>query len=249
MRKSSLMFYLSILFALIFICGYSATYCSAQSQEVQKPPISVQNQIELLKLEFEKLKSAHEQSQEDQKPQIIQPNNVDHEKIVSKNIELDNIRYKDRIFGNPFCGLAMSIEPLQDEFEIGNKIGISILYKNFSKKELVLQRVNDSKHIEDFRYAMYFPDGNSVQKSYLVEEFEASINKPRTLPRVSSRQIRNLQPRQILSYIVEVSRFFKIEKAGTYSLVIMRRITDSWQDGFMISNMIKIKIVNKKEEK
>jgi hypothetical protein len=173
-----------------------------------------------------------------------EPNEIDIEKIIARNIEEDNIRYKDRIFGNPFCGLAISIAPIKDEYEIGEEIEISTLFKNFSKEELELRIDNG---IKDRQYVLYFSDGYPVPKSEFVEGYEASIKKPRSLPRTGSTQIYNLKPRQILQFNDKVSRFFKIEKEGTYYLIIMRGFARSWDDGFMISNMTKINIVNKKE--
>ena len=177
-----------------------------------------------------------------------EPNESEREKIRARNIEYDNIYYKDRIFGNPFNGLAISIEPTKEEYEIGENIEISILYKNFSQEELVFMRDRYFGNKEDCAYIMYFPDGTPVPKSEVIEEYEANINKPLELPRYTSNEIMRLRPGMIRSYKQEIDRYLKIEKEGTYSLIIIRNMNGSWKDGFMVSNMTKIKIVKKKEE-
>ena len=173
-------------------------------------------------------------------------------KRIKKRIENDNIRFKDRIFGGIFHGFAMSIEPVKEKYEIGKGIEISALYKNFSNEQLVLIKYNDSQNKYDFRYAMYFPDGSAVPKSEFAKEYENTITSSRIRnnnpPRISSFQTPNFLPQQIEHYTMNISRFFNIEKPGIYNLVIMRRITESWEDGFMISNMTTINIVDNEQE-
>ena len=227
------------------------------AQEVQENSKSEPNEIDLRNKMIEKLKEKMEENrikyiqehpEEFNKPEPVYPNDVEIEKLILKQIEADNIRYKDRIFGNPYHGLAISIETTKNEYIIGEEIKISILCKNFSKTKLALRWERGYGDIEDFRYAMYFNDGTPVPKSELIEEYEANINKPREFPKVGSYELIYLRPMQICSFGNKINSYFKIEKEGTYYLVIMRNITGEWQDGFMISNMTKINIVKKKEE-
>jgi hypothetical protein len=228
---------------------------SSQAQEIQQSTKSEPNEVDRLKIylkeymESLRLKDLQEHPKEVNEPRKVDLNDVEIEKMTAQYIEAVNIRYKNRIFGNPFCGLAVSIEPKKAEYEIGENIEISILYKNFSKENLKLRIDRYYGDTEDSSYAIYFPDGNPVYKSELIEKYEANINKPLEFPRRGSDMLLDLRPSQIYIFTNNISRYFKIEKEGTYSLVIMRNITGSWQDGFMISNMIKINIVSKKEKK
>lgn len=235
---------------LLFGSGYNSAY----AQEIQNSSNSEPNErnpvIKALKERIEQLDAEYLQKhpEEVNKPKVVHPNEFDIEKMMARQIEADNIRYKNRVFGNPFCGLAMSIEPTKDEYKIGEDIEISIIFRNFSNGNLKLRWTRFYGDIRDFSYTLYFPNGTPVPKSELIEKYEANINKPSEFPRTGSDGFIDVRPKQIYSFINEVSRYFKIEKEGIYYLVIMRNITGKWQDGFMISNMIKIKIVDKKDE-
>jgi hypothetical protein len=248
MRNISLVFTMLILIGSMYLYKSQIINCaSAQAQEIQQsttPEPNVMNQLEKI---LEEILKPQEPPKEVNKPEIVHLTEVEIEKLDAQDIEAKNIRYKNRIFGNPFCGLAMSIEPKKAEYEIGENIEISILYRNFSKENNSLRWDRSYGDIEDCSYAMYFPDGNPVYKSELIEKYEANINKPLEFPRSGSNMLLDLRPRQIYTFTKNISRYFKIEKEGTYSLVIIRNITGSWQDGFMISNMTKINIVSKKE--
>ncbi len=57
-------------------------------------------------------------------------------------------------------------------------------------------------------------------------------------------------PKRDTHHIVILSRGFKIEKTGTYTLIFMQPIASegiraSWKDGFLISNAAKISVVAK----
>jgi hypothetical protein len=189
-------------------------------------------------------------AQELRKQNIPDWNDIDIAKATQRRIEADNLHYKDRIFGNPFRGLAMSIAPVKDKYEIGDNIEISVLVKNFSQEEAILYRVSNSKILEDFQYLLYLSDGNSVPKSDSAKKLEVDLeNRQRSnLPATGSYSTSSTLPEEILIYTRSISPFFKIEKEGTYFLIALRRVTNSWQDGFMISNMTKINIVGKKEK-
>ena len=257
MRNIFRIFTIIILLILIYYI-YVSVPNSTYAQEVQKPTNSepnemssplraLQERIERLEAE-ERMKYLKEHPEEVNKPKPVHPNDTEIEKIIARQIEADNNRYKDRIFGNSFCGLAMSIEPKKDVYEIGEDIEISIIVRNFSKEKQLLRWDRYYGDMEDYSYAMYFPDGNSVPNSELIEEYEANINKPHEFPRIGSGGLLDFKPEQIYSFNNKINRYFKIEKEGTYFLVIMRNITGEWKDGFMISNMTKINIVKKKEE-
>jgi len=104
---------------------------------------------------------ANAQAEEESEPQVFDFSKIDVNELIAKQIEEDNIRYKDRVFGNVSTGLAMSIEPIKDEYNIDDEIEISILVKNFSQENLSVfgHRGVDMK---DYRYALYYSDGKLV---------------------------------------------------------------------------------------
>lgn len=115
-------------------------------------------------------------AREIQQQSVQDINEIDREKMVAKEIEYNNNYYKDRIWGNSFNGLAMSIAAEKEKYWIGEEIRVLALIKNFSNEEFVLPRINDSA--KDFRYALYFPDGTPVPKSEFAEKFEQSLRQP-----------------------------------------------------------------------
>lgn len=57
-------------------------------------------------------------------------------------------------------------------------------------------------------------------------------------------------PKRDTHHIVILSKGFKIEKTGTYTLIFMQPVASegiraSWKDGFLISNAAKISVVAK----
>jgi hypothetical protein len=241
-----------ILFFLIVIHFISVSgQNSAYAQEVKKTSSNDPNESDLkkaLEKRFEaerlkRLKYLQEHPEEVTKPPVFDLNEADLEKASAKEIEASNIRYKDRIFGNTFHDMAISIEPTKDEYEIGDEIEILCLFKNFSKKKQNLEFISDST-LFDYRYALYFYSGSPIQKSDYYKKIEDNIGK--TSSTISERGTQ-LRSQEIFSYLLKINQIFKIEKEGTYFLVIMRRIKNSWEAGFMISNMTKINIVKKKD--
>ena len=71
-------------------------------------------------------------------------------KLTQERIDADNERFKDRVFGNPFRGLAMSIAPLKAQYEISDDIEISILVKNFGQEQIILNEVRGDDRILDY---------------------------------------------------------------------------------------------------
>jgi len=126
---------LFIVIRSIYLSGHVSSYAREASGKSTYEP----NESDIMNMLKEKIKQIEtenmikylqEHPEEVNKPKLVHPNEVEIEKIIARQIEADNIRYKDRIFGNPFQGMAMSIEPKKDEYEIGDDIEISTLCKN-----------------------------------------------------------------------------------------------------------------------
>ncbi|MBN1973601.1 MAG: hypothetical protein JW787_08170 [Sedimentisphaerales bacterium] len=250
MKKYFSLALISVFISVMYFHEYTNNNCSnAQAEEVQKSLKYSPNEAELKKtleeqLEVLRSKSLQEHKDDLHNPQVFDMNETDIEKKKANQIERINTKYKERVFGNPFNGLAMSIALEKEQFEIGEEIEIQALFKNLTESEIYLRQLDDGAR--DIRYGLYFFDGSPVPKSEYAEKFEASLSEP-----LQSYSLRGsfIKPKAIVIYIVPISKYFNIEKEGTYFLVMMRRITDSWEDGFMISNMTRINIVKKKTEK
>jgi hypothetical protein len=263
MRNVSYIFTILIFFILVYFNAFSEKNCT-YAQQVQKPGAGEPNKDETTKSIQEVLEKILRERQEAtaaaamrdpnyaqelRKRMITDFNQAEVAKAEQKRIEADNLFYKDRVFGNPFRGFALSIAPVKDEYVIGDKIEISMLVKNVSPEKLTLLGSHGLEIFDNFQYALYFPDGNSVPKSEYVKKQDDDFEKlqRKNLPLSGSTQGYPMQPKEILQFIYPINTFFNIQKEGTYLLIIMRRVKESWKDGFMISNMTKINIVEKKD--
>jgi hypothetical protein len=155
--------------------------------------------------------------------------------------------YKDRIYGNPFRGLAISIEPVKKQYEVGERIDISILFRNFGKEMARWSEIS-GEPIRNYRFSLVDPNGRPLPKSSYAEDLEISTigKRPQDIFSIRGDGIGpGVDVDMVIITTLRLDPYFKIEKEGTYFLVIMRRVTESWEDGFLISNMTKINIVNK----
>ena len=149
------------------------------------------------------------------------------------------IRKEEHVYGNPFREMAMSIEPVKEQYRLGEPIEARVLIKNMGKTEIVLMGIRNSSLL--YRLGLFFPDGRPVPTSEFMRKIEENWGKR---PSVMSLVHKEIQPGQTTASWFNLNALFDIEKPGTYHLVAMRRI-ESWDKGFMISNMVKINVVDK----
>lgn len=144
--------------------------------------------------------------------------------------------YKE-IWGPSCQGLVMSagIEP--GVYEVGDKIEgwIAVRGTSAGKKRVV---TTDVRH--DCRLALYRSDGSKVRrKKRWWPEAEKNASQ--------EMQIRHyeLRGKERFYQSFVINDWFAIEAPDTYELVVMRRIKESWQDGFLISNIASFKVIEK----
>ncbi len=149
------------------------------------------------------------------------------------------IRKDEHVYGNSFRAVAMSIEPDKEQYRLGGPIGIKVLIKNSGETEIVLQGIRRSRSL--YRLGLFFPDGRAVPTTDYMKKIEENWDKP---PSVFSVLRKEVKPGQTTAHWFDIYPIFDIKEPGTYHLVAMRRI-ESWDKGFMISNMVKINVVDK----
>ena len=147
------------------------------------------------------------------------------------------IRKDEHVYGNSFRAMAMSIEPFKEQYRLGEPIEARVLIKNMGKTEIVLM----GRRSALYRFGLFFPDGRPVPTSEHMKKIEENWDK--RLPVISLIHT-EVKPGETTADWFDINPIFDIEKAGTYHLVAMRRI-ESWDKGFMISNMVKINVVDK----
>ena len=149
----------------------------------------------------------------------------------------DQVTKKEPIWGSTFRDMAMSITPRESQYELGRTIEIIITLKNSGNEIVELHEIRSI--IRNYRFALFYPDGQPVPKTERFKQGEAYIGKP---PVVFSRRLIRIEPGQTEPAAFSLKNWFQIDKEGTYLLVVMRRIERSWEQGFLISNMAKINI-------
>jgi hypothetical protein len=151
---------------------------------------------------------------------------------------------KEIRWGNQVKGVALAVKPNKLEYESGVDINLEIFVKNFSKdKKMIL---NLGGNDETYRIELFNDDGVPVMKtSYGKQVYKAVTESTDTnLPTAPARSVTHLESGEKESSArIMLNRYFNIHKPGTYHVIIMRRIWGEWKNGFLVSNMAKIRIV------
>ncbi len=151
---------------------------------------------------------------------------------------------EEPIWGNTFHDLAISVRPRKDRYTLGEDIEILVLTKNFGENEAHLRRKRG--FFNNYRLELFDADGRPVAKSEYRAKREALIGQMPT-GGMSGGSSMEIGPGRMASGYgsFSLNEWFKIEKEGTYSLVVMRPISSwDWDKGFLISNAAKIIITN-----
>ena len=150
------------------------------------------------------------------------------------------IKGDEHVYGNSFREMAMSIEPAEEQYRLGESIAVKVLIRNLGEREIVLIGMRSPTSL--YRLGLFFPDGRPVPTTEYIQKIEENWGKRPSLP--YSRIHTEVKPGQTTADWFDVNPIFDIKEPGTYHLVAMRRI-ESWDKGFMISNMVKINVVEK----
>lgn len=154
-------------------------------------------------------------------------------------------------WGPVYRGLAMSIYPGLAQYTLGDNIEVKVFLKNLRNEEFSFRYTNYQRI---YRIAMFDSEGRPVERTEDLKNSESSEIKPeQSIGRFSLRSIRvppwTESTQRDAHRVVILNSWFMIDKAGTYTLIVMQPIASngstgaSWEDGFLISNAIKINIV------
>jgi hypothetical protein len=172
------------------------------------------------------------------------------------------------VWGNPTKGVTISLSPVNSQFKIGDKIEVLVAIKNVGTSDVNL--ITGGKDFNHYRIAMFDSEGSPVAFSEEFEEFRPWVSDAEAkqvpdikIPRVGAKpqveesgESQRPMPTEIKRKMIKIAsgqmatdperlfldQWFKIEKPGTYTVVVMRRIS-TWDRGFPISNAVKIEIV------
>jgi len=157
----------------------------------------------------------------------------------------DSALEEELVWGNTFRGVGISLRPKKARYMIGEDVEVMVFTKNFGEDEASLIWIGGSRKI--FRLALFDADGRPVAKSELAEELEYQLGRPPTGRFSPSAE--KIGPGELAPgyRVISVNDWFRIEKAGTYSLVVVRlalRDISSCDTSIFISNEARIVIAN-----
>ncbi|MHB9024626.1 MAG: hypothetical protein ACYC7E_10695 [Armatimonadota bacterium] len=136
-----------------------------------------------------------------------------------------------RIWGYPYVGIAVSVQPKKVQYTLGEKIEVTTYAKNVGTRSVPLV-MDGSEHL----LALYTANGHPVPMTSAGEVTSALFGKKREARR---RVVLTLSPgKEIEQRLFVLNNWFNITKAGTYYLVVMREV----ERGFAVSNLARISI-------
>jgi len=153
----------------------------------------------------------------------------------------EETKAKELIWGWGFNGVAISVNPEKSRYRMGEEIQVLVTIRNLGEEEVMV--VSTGGFIRNYRLALFDMKGWPAGKTKRMEEVEPYLARRPEIP-VSSGGTR-LKPGEMFEHFqaFSLNEWIKIEKEGTYFLVVMRHLR-SWDKGFMISNAAKIVITN-----
>jgi len=149
---------------------------------------------------------------------------------------------KELIWGGAFKGVAISVSPTKSRYRVDEKIEVSVTIRNVGEEKVMA--IFTGGFLENFRLALFDIKGRPVEKTERTENFEAFLGRKKLSP--TSGSTTRLNPGETFEQYqtFSLNDWIKIEKEGTYFLVVMCKLKMSWDEGFMISNAAKIIITN-----
>jgi hypothetical protein len=151
---------------------------------------------------------------------------------------------KELIWGGAFKGVAISVNPNKSLYRMDEKIEVLVTIRNVGVEKTMV--ICTGGFIENYRLALFDIKGRPAEKTERAEKFEASLGQKGDTPMSNSGT--RLNPGKTFNQFQILNDWIKIEKDGTYFLVVMRKLKESWDEGFMISNAAKIIITNGEDQ-
>ena len=157
---------------------------------------------------------------------------------------------KELIWGSEFKGVAISVNPNKSRYRMGEKIEVIVTITNVGEEEVVVFHTGGGAFFANYRPALFDIKGRPVGKTERLEKLEAFLGQKRDTSTISSGSTTLIKPGEIfeLFHTFSLNDWFKIEKDGTYFLVVMRKLKEYWDEGFMISNAAKIIITTSENQ-
>ncbi|HUT30243.1 MAG TPA: hypothetical protein VMX13_10665 [Sedimentisphaerales bacterium] len=151
--------------------------------------------------------------------------------------------WPNKVWGEAFKQAALSVSPMKEKYKPGEKIEISVVVKNLADKELVLTYDGRPKR----RIALFDEEGQPVEKTETGKEADKYFSNGSNNPfAIYSARVQRVPPGGTFPgptgwHLLTLNHWFKLDKSGTFTLVMMQQISLEDTD-FLISNAAHINI-------
>ena len=150
-------------------------------------------------------------------------------------------KMKETRWGNQVKGVALAVKPDRSEYEIGDEIHLAIFVRNFGKGKARILTVGGRE--QSFRVELFDDDGTPVAKTSHGKKVDDDASESTDI-NIPTRSVAQLESGGESTTSIMLNKYFDIKKPGTYRVIIMRRLW-AWEKGFLVSNMAKIRIVER----
>ena len=156
-------------------------------------------------------------------------------------------------WGQPVQNVALSLRlamkeddqsTARTEFDSASDIAVRLVATNLGPDTVLLKDLRGQ--FTSWRIALFDSRGIPVRKTPagLEQDWVASRN---SMPMISGSSYEVPPCEERVIFLRWLDKYFKIEQPGTYHLIMMRNICESWNDGILISNLVEFRIVAKKD--
>ena len=140
------------------------------------------------------------------------------------------------IRGPAFRGVSVSVRASKAKYSRGEPIPLTLTIYNAGRQEV---RLVVADRMATYRLIAFDASGTAVAKSDLVVAAEEST----ATPGIITRSVTVVPSGEKTQENVEAAQFLKFNQKGVYNVIVTRKIL-TWEEGFLVSNPIRVEVVD-----
>ena len=148
----------------------------------------------------------------------------------------DNKDEAEGIWGIPLGNVNMKIQTDKEVYRTGDPIKVIYEIKNTGKDDVTI--ITQGSFLDNCRLALFYSNGQPVPG---LKEIPVRKKGERNNVASGPRSAGTIGSNKSVSMSFNLNEFFDMGKKDTYFLVMMRHLW-SWEEGFLISNMISFNV-------
>lgn len=166
--------------------------------------------------------------------------------VIETNSAMQTLVKPEDIWGNSYRGVELAVRPDKNPYILGKDIILEVLARNVGTNTMELKE--EGTVFRDFRAMLFTSEGKYLfPKKWQWKYFPLSNNLGTPWPYFFKlKPGRVLKPGEETRYVVNLGEWYDITEAGTYYLLMMRRVT-TWDNGFPVSNLVKLEVTAQSE--